>query len=119
MKVLLYNLQENIILKQTLNMMNIQCFNIASKDYNKPLSTLLGLSNSLIQDNDIDFKDEMMIMYDFSEEQLDALLSLLRMNQIKIALKAIVTEYNINWTSLQIRNELLQEHAAMNNKRNS
>ena len=116
MKVLLYNLENNIILKNTLTMMNIECIFVNKKDYEKPLSNLLGLNSIVTSNNNTDFDDEMLIMYDFSDEQLDALLALLKINNIKIALKAIVTETNINWNSLQIHNELIKEHLYLNKR---
>ena len=118
MRALLYNLQNNIVLKNTLEIMNVESIVVNCVDYNKPLSTLLGLDNKAIE-NTVDFKDEMIIMYDFTDKQLDALLSLFKINNIKIPLKAIVTETNINWSSLQIRNELIKEHMYMHYKRSS
>ena len=119
MKALLYNLQDNTVLKNTLAMMNVECIDVNYTEYNKPLGTLLGLDNNNINNNTIDFKDEMIIMYEFNNVQLDALLSLFKINNIKIPLKAIVTETNINWSSLQIRNELIKEHMYMQKKRSS
>lgn len=118
MKLLLYNLSQNLILKQTLSMMNIQCFHIESKDYNKTIKYLLGLDSNSYEDSGDDFLDEMIIMYEFSDEQLETLLSILKINNIKIPLKAIVTDTNINWNSIQIRNELIKEHSYMQKKRN-
>jgi hypothetical protein len=52
----------------------------------------------------------------FSDEML-ALLSSLRRSRVVVALKAVVTEDNAAWSSLQLHDELRQEHEAMKGTR--
>ena len=47
----------------------------------------------------------------------DALLSSLRRSRVVVALKAVVTEDNAAWSSLQLHDELRQEHEAMKGTR--
>lgn len=60
------------------------------------------------------FDDEMMVLCGFSNARLDELLRQLRRNNIPtIPLKAVVTEHNASWNSLELYRELVAEHAAM------
>ena len=53
-------------------------------------------------------QEEMLVLCNFSEARLDALLQGMRRSGIRIALKA-------GWTFLQLYEELLKEHAIMTN----
>lgn len=55
----------------------------------------------------------MLVLCGLSGPQLDALLSSLRRSRVVVALKAVVTEDNAAWSSLQLHDELRQEHEAM------
>lgn len=57
--------------------------------------------------------EEVLVLHQFSEQRLDALLYALRKEKIRIALKAIVTEQNCSWTFTQLYEELKEEHAKM------
>lgn len=57
----------------------------------------------------------MLVLCNFSEARLDALLQGMRRSGIRIALKAMLTESNASWTFLQLYEELLEEHARMTN----
>lgn len=58
-------------------------------------------------------QEEMLVLCNFSEARLDALLQGMRRSGIRIALKAMLTESNAGWTFLQLYEELLEEHARM------
>ena len=60
-------------------------------------------------------REEMLVLCNFSEARLDALLQGMRRSGIRIALKAMLTESNAGWTFLQLYEELLKEHAIMTN----
>ena len=57
--------------------------------------------------------EEVLVLHQFSEQRLDALLFALRKANIRIALKAIVTEQNCSWTFYQLYEEIRQEHEKM------
>ena len=63
------------------------------------------------------FSDEMLVLCGLSGPPLDALLSSLRRSRVVVALKAVVTEDNAAWSSLQLHDELRQEHEAMKGTR--
>ena len=57
--------------------------------------------------------EEVLVLHQFSEQRLDALLLALRKANVRIALKAIVTEQNCGWTFYQLYEEIRQEHEKM------
>lgn len=58
--------------------------------------------------------EEMMVLVGFSSAKIDELLLEIRKAQIgKIQLKAVLTEYNKDWNSIQLHEELKKEHEAM------
>lgn len=57
--------------------------------------------------------EEVLVLHQFSEQRLDALLLALRKANVRIALKAIVTEQNCGWTFYQLYEEIWQEHEKM------
>jgi hypothetical protein len=60
------------------------------------------------------FEDEMLLMKDFTNAALDQFLNGFRRMKIeKVALKAVLTEENCKWNSLQLHEELVKEHEAM------
>lgn len=57
---------------------------------------------------------ELLIFRDFSETALDLFLAAYRKSGISpVALKAVVTEHNVNWTLYALVEELQRERAAM------
>lgn len=60
-------------------------------------------------------QEEMLVLCNFSEARLDALLQGMRRSGIRIALKAMLTESNAWLDVPQLYEELLKEHAIMTN----
>lgn len=60
------------------------------------------------------FRDEMMVIKDFSTEQIDAFLQFFHDNNLEsVALKAVLTPITAHWNSLKLHEELKKEHDAM------
>ena len=60
------------------------------------------------------FDDEMLILKGFSERTLDTFLQGFRKMKIQpVALKAILTEANCGWNSIELHDELVKEHESM------
>ena len=56
----------------------------------------------------------MIVMKDFSSRRIDELLLSMRRAGIpKIALKAVITEYNSGWTFSKLYGEIKKEHEQM------
>ena len=63
------------------------------------------------------FRDEMLLMSGLSPLQFHTLLDTLREQGQRIALKAVVTEHNREWTALQLHRELRAEEEAMRKRK--
>ncbi len=61
--------------------------------------------------------EPLLVMADFTERQLDALLAGLRQKGVQIPLKAVLTETNRRWTVLELWAELRREHEAVAGQR--
>lgn len=60
------------------------------------------------------FPDELLLLVGFTSAQMDALFQGFRRARIApVALKAVLTPTNRSWTSVQLHQELLQEHEAV------
>lgn len=60
-----------------------------------------------------EFAEPMLVMSGLDSEDIDEVLAVLKRNQIRIDLKAVVTPTNQSWTSLQLYGELCKEREAM------
>ena len=60
------------------------------------------------------FSEEMMVMKDFSGDQIDHFLNFFRTMHLQpVALKAVLTPVTQHWNSIQLFQELKKEHAAL------
>ena len=121
-KVLLYNLGEadkRMKIKLCLFRQGLACTDVAPESFGHPLGYLLGLEGFGPGEAEAPFADEMLVMYDLSSRQFTALLDALRQQRVPVALKAVVTDSNIRWSSSRLYRELAAEHAAMQKKTGS
>ena len=119
-QVLLYNLKQDIRtqkLRQYLNTMGAEFRTVTAAEYLHPLGFLFGLPD--FEKNPQfnlggNFSEEMMVLYNFSSEQLDSLLAFFRENKLpSVPLKAVLTPINQHWSSLALYQELVKEREAM------
>lgn len=112
MKVLLFNLERNVALRKLLEGLKIEYVYVPYFDYSQSFSYLLDKSkrNELANSNKR-FDEEMMVI-EADDKELDNLLMMLKSLNINIPLKAVITEHNINWTPLFLRDELIKERKA-------
>lgn len=92
---------------------------VAPEELSQPIGYLCDLEGFSPVEETVEggFSDEMLVLCGLSGSQLDALLSSLRRSRVVVALKAVVTEDNAAWSSLQLHDELRQEHEAMKGTR--
>lgn len=112
-------------LKGILVRMGIRIRNISPQQINQTVGMLAGVPG--FEENpepesapvpDIStIPEEVLVLHQFSEQRLDALLLALRKANVRIALKAIVTEQNCGWTFYQLYEEIRQEHEKMHTMR--
>ncbi len=120
---LLYNFNDQERLRQIrryLNRQNVKTRIITAPEFLHPLGYLFeipGFQPSSRFNLGSNFTDEMIVLKDFSSEQMDDFLAFFRKNQIpSVALKAILTPVTQHWSSIQLHNELSMEHTLMHKK---
>lgn len=118
--VLLYNMagtERGRKLKCILVQIGAKIKNVEKKEYLKSIGELVGINavNEEITDYEGDgFADEMLVMKGFTGKQIDELSMRMRKNGMdRIDLKAVVTETNQAWNSLELYEEIKKEHEKM------
>ena len=114
--VLLYNFTDPVrrrAVKLCLQRLGVACREVAPEEQGCPLGLLLGLAGYEPAEALSPFSGEMLVMHALSREQFSGLLDGLRRSRVPVALKAVVTETNIAWSSERLHRELAAEHAAM------
>ena len=119
-KILMYNFKENERTRQItryLNISGISYKTVSVTDYLHPLGYLFGLpgfSPSPQFNLGGNFSDEMLVMYNFSQEQRTDFLNFFHREELApVDLKAVLTPVTQHWSSLKLHEELAKEHAMM------
>lgn len=90
---------------------------VPPEDYGQPLAALVGLAKkdaSPVQTPAADFADEMLVMAHFRPGMMDTFLNGFRQARIPpVPLKAMLTETNAQWNSLELHRAIAEEHEAM------
>ncbi len=112
-KVLLYNIddaEKRTAIRLSTLRLGLECVEVPQDACGHPLGYLLGREgfapSSLPPEP---FEAEMLVMERLSTELLDAL----RAHGAAVALKAVVTEQNLSWSSAKLCAELGKEHEAL------
>lgn len=112
--ILLYNILDdgrNNKIKKVLRNKNIVLRKVSKNDYKMPIFQLLtGMSaTSETCYRGEELSDEMIVLA-IRRENLDSVLAALKDEGIYVPYKAVVTEKNGWWNSIQLFNELRREH---------
>lgn len=87
---------------------------VAPEEFSQPVGYLLRLDGFSPSDAPAEaFEAEMLLMHGLSSAQFSGFLEALRQGRTPVALKAVVTEHNVNWSSAVLCRELQKEHEAM------
>ncbi len=90
------------------------CREVPPEDFGKPLAALTGRAEApAAAPEAAPFSEEMLVLDGLRDDQLGALLAGLRRERATVALKAVVTERNLEWTPAALARELAAEHAAL------
>lgn len=107
-------------LKGVLVRMGIRIKNVGPEQVKQKVGYLAGMpgfaeTESMDKESGTSFiTEEMLVMKNFSSRRIDELLANLRKAGVpKIALKAVITEQNSQWTFCRLYEELKEEHNAM------
>lgn len=108
-------------LKLILVKLGIRMKLVKKEEYLEPLAYLAKLKESEaggeVYEGEL-LGDEMMVLVGFSSGRIDTLLSEIRKAKLdRINLKAVLTDYNKGWNSIQLCDELKKEHEAMEQMR--
>ena len=106
-------------LKSVLVRLGVRSKYIGPEQVNQTVGYLAGLPGFEAQVTEAlpVIPEEVLVMKNFTSSRIDALLFGLRKAGVpKIALKAIITEHNCNWTFYQLYEELRKEHLEMSGK---
>lgn len=118
-KILLFGIHpdKKIRLKTICLRIGADIFEIAPCDYNQQLGYLAGRKGfvkSPIKATGLPLPKEMMVFEGFDSDDLDVFLEAYKKEGLApIALKAVVTPVNANWTAMQLSFELIKEHASI------
>ncbi|RHM59538.1 MULTISPECIES: DUF3783 domain-containing protein [Coprobacillaceae] len=114
--VLLYNIDKTEPGKAMISILkklDVKVVIVKTKDLMNPVGYLLGNSDYKRSTDKIKEvpQDEMMVLSGFDDKQVDVLLQIFQKANIPfIPLKAIVTETNIEWSFLQLLNNVKNEY---------
>ncbi len=120
---LLYNFNDPNrlrLIRRYLNRQKVKVRIVTTPEFLHPLGYLFelpGFQPSTQFNLGANFSDEMLVLKDFSSEQMDAFLAFFREEQISsVALKAMLTPVTQHWSSVQLHDELAKEHKMMHKK---
>lgn len=113
--VLLYNLQnlKGAKIKMICHKLSIGFKSVNKSEYSLKISELLSNkeAENLLENGD--FSDEMLLLAHFNNQLLNKFLKNLKAEKVPVALKAVLTKYNCEFTSIQLYNEISAEHKAL------
>jgi len=118
---LLYNLSgkpKTQKLRFVLAKLGLRAREVKREELGQPVGFLAGLDGfqSTETYEGEGFSDEMLVMCGLADAQIGALLTALRQARVPVALKAVLTEENAGWSSLQLHEELCRERDALEGK---
>ena len=93
--------------------MGVKLVVIDKVDFRQTVNDLLSQKkNPLVEPYNGQITESMLLLHEFSDKRLDALLKALRREQVKVDFKAVTTKTNIKWTVLQLFFEMEKERKA-------
>ena len=121
--VLMYNMKDDARTKAIrlyLDVQKIACVDVPPADYGQSLGALLHLYGFSRRFSPAGiFDDEMLVLFAFQGNMLDAFLKFFRASRLApVDLKAVVTPDNVNWTSVQLHEELCRERDRYEKQKN-
>ena len=114
-KILAFEVRETDLqkLKGISASMRIKLVVIDKVDFRQTVNDLLSQKkNPLVEPYNGQITESMLLLHEFSDKRLDALLKALRREQVKVDFKAVTTKTNIKWTVLQLFFEMEKERKA-------
>ena len=121
-KLLLFHCMENGLtsvqlsrLRQIAGVLHLQLTLVPKDQFQIPLGMAAGAENwknallSMPPVQDEALTEDILVLAGLRGEDMDRLLSMMRAQSVRISLKAVLTEHNVNWNILQLQHELTRE----------
>lgn len=122
--ILLYNILNTPTgdaIEKIVNQLGIRIISINRDDINHSIGYLLGedgFEPSTNKENKVIPEEKMMIIYDFSDKQVELMLQIFKEANIEyIPLKAVVTPTNIEWSFVYLYEHVKEEYEAISSMR--
>ena len=114
-EVWMYNIEgaKAIKIKNLCRKLYISVREVPREEFGVKISALLGISDDSQAKPDSDFDEEMLFLSDFQGAMLDIFLTQLRRQKTAVALKAVRTESNVEFTSYELFKEISAEREAL------
>ena len=117
-EVLLYNIPEGEKRRRILvatTRLGIRARDVSAEEYAHPIGWLAGLEGFAPGGEPAgeSFADEMLVMCGLPAGKFNAFLDALRASRANVALKAVLTDTNAGWNSLELHRAIRAEHEAM------
>lgn len=118
-EVLLFNVEKGkaIKIKNLCRQIHISYREVEESDFGVRLSALLGMSADRSSKSCGGLDGEMLYFADFNGGLLNIFLDQLRRKKASVALKAVMTETNVDFTPYELYCELKSEHEALSQRR--
>lgn len=115
--ILSYNLPAKHLAKLRMAAMKlgVRVRPVEKREYLQSLGSFTGLLGTFesVYDGE-NFPEPMLVLCGFSQPMVNTFLTLLKATRLPpVPLKAVLTETNQGWNSLELHDELKQEHEAM------
>lgn len=117
--ILLYNLngEKGRRIRGLCLRLRVRIQNVSPAEHGETLAALTGRAERANVPCESPFADEMLVFVDFDNGLLNRFLEESRRAKCTVALKAVLTPTNLNWTSLQLCEEISRERAALQGRR--
>lgn len=117
--ILSYNLPAKHLAKLRMEAMKlgVRVRPVEKREYLQSLGSFTGLLGTFesVYDGE-NFPEPMLVLCGFSQPMVNTFLTLLKASRLPpVPLKAVLTETNQGWNSLELHDELKQEHEALKN----
>ena len=116
-EVLLYNIAPEKLrkIRVALLRLGVQGRAVTPGEYGHPIGYLAGAEGFAPAEeySGEGFSAEMMVMCGLTSRQFSALLDTLRASRATVTLKAVLTEHNAAWNSVELHRALREEHDTM------
>ena len=109
--VLIYNCRGAKFAKlpQILAMLRIRMRRVEPNQYHLPLEMLAVGEGEVAENAPAPIAEDMLVFCNMNQAFLNQLLEVIRLGKFPPILKAMLTEDNKDWNSVQLRDELLEE----------